>query len=57
MVGMLENAGHGGIVAAPIVRDIMKAYFDKKAARRGEAPQPIHMEMPTPESDDGAGDR
>ncbi len=37
VVGMLENAGHGGVVAAPIVRDIMKAYFDKKAARQGRS--------------------
>lgn len=46
VVAMLENAGHGGVVAAPIVRDIMKAYFDKKAARHGETPQPIKMEIP-----------
>jgi penicillin-binding protein 2 len=56
VVALLQNAGHG-TVAIPVVRDVIKAYFDKKAARRGEAPQPIHMEMPTAESDDGGGDR
>ncbi len=55
VVGLLENAGHGG-VAAPIVRDVMKAYFDKKAARHGEAPQPIKMEMPTDEPDPSVGE-
>ncbi len=57
VVGMLENAGHGGIVAAPIVRDIMKAYFDKKAARKGEPPQPIKMEMPVTDPDPSVADR
>ncbi len=57
VVAMLENAGHGGIVAAPIVRDIMKAYFDKKAARHGEPPQPIRMEMPTTEPENPIEDR
>lgn len=56
VVGLLENAGHGG-VAAPIVRDVMKAYFDKKAARHGEAPQPIKMEIPTSEPDESVGER
>jgi len=56
VVGLLENAGHGG-VAAPIVRDIMKAYFDKKAARHGEPPQPIKMEIPTDEDNSAAGER
>jgi cell division protein FtsI/penicillin-binding protein 2 len=56
VVGLLENAGHGG-VCAPIVRDIMKAYFDKKAARRGEAPQPIKMEIPVEEDNSATGER
>ena len=55
VVGLLENAGHGG-VAAPIVRDVMKAYFDKKAARHGQAPQPIKMEIPTDEVDNSVGE-
>jgi penicillin-binding protein 2 len=56
VVALLENAGHGG-VAAPIVRDIMKAYFDKKAARHGEAPQPIKMETSVIEDNSAAGER
>jgi penicillin-binding protein 2 len=55
VVALLENAGHGG-VAAPIVRDVIKAYFDKKAARRGEAPKPIQMEAPTTEEDNSVGE-
>ncbi|HLJ13600.1 MAG TPA: penicillin-binding protein 2 [Bryobacteraceae bacterium] len=31
VVALVENGGQGGIVAAPVVRDIIKAYFDKKA--------------------------
>ena len=56
VVGLLENAGHGG-VAAPIVRDVMKAYFDKKAARRGEAAQAIKMETSVVEDNSAQGER
>jgi penicillin-binding protein 2 len=27
---IMENAGHGGAVAAPIARKILDAYFEKK---------------------------
>jgi penicillin-binding protein 2 len=27
---IVENAGHGGAVAAPIARKILNAYFEKK---------------------------
>ena len=30
VVALVEHGGQGGIVAAPIVRDVIKAYFDKK---------------------------
>lgn len=30
---LVEHGGHGSTAAAPIARDIIKAYFDKKAAR------------------------
>ncbi len=50
VVTLVESGGHG-TAAAPIVRDVLKAYFDKKAARHGEAPQPIRMEMPASEPD------
>jgi hypothetical protein len=35
----------------------MKAYFDKKAARKGEPPQPIKMELPVTEPDPSVLDR
>lgn len=31
VVALVEHGGQGGIVCAPIVRDVIKAYFDKKA--------------------------
>jgi cell division protein FtsI/penicillin-binding protein 2 len=27
VVALVESAGHGGLVAAPVVRDVMAAYF------------------------------
>lgn len=34
VVGALYEAGEHGALAAPIVRDVIKAYFDKKARAR-----------------------
>jgi penicillin-binding protein 2 len=31
VAALVEHGGQGGIVSAPIVRDVIKAYFDKKA--------------------------
>ena len=30
---LVEEGGHGGVVGAPIARDIIKAYYDKKAKK------------------------
>ncbi len=38
VVALFENAEHGPL-AAPIVRDVLKAYFDKKARLTGHAQQ------------------
>jgi len=40
VVALLENAGHG-YLAAPVVRDVIKAYFDKKA-RMARQPDLAH---------------
>jgi penicillin-binding protein 2 len=37
VVALFENGEHGHL-AAPIVRDVIKAYFDKKAAKTAAAP-------------------
>ena len=49
MVGVLvEEGGHGGVAGAPIARDIIKAYYDKKAKKdQGQVTaenQPEHSE-------------
>jgi hypothetical protein len=47
---------HGGEIAAPIVRDVVKAYYDKKNKRNGtqltavnNAPQPAGGTLPMPQ--------
>jgi penicillin-binding protein 2 len=55
VVTLLESGEHSA-VSAPVVRDVLKAYFDKKAARHGEAPQPIHMETVVTEPDSTVGE-
>jgi len=45
VVALFEH-GAEGMMAAPIVRDVMKAYFDKKA--RNEAPLPALAELELP---------
>ena len=44
MAALFENGEHGQL-AAPIVRDVLKAYFDKKA--RLAQPQPQIARVPT----------
>lgn len=39
-VALVENGGHGGAAAAPLVRSVIEAYFDSK--------QPKVVERPTP---------
>ena len=46
VVALWENGEHGNF-AAPIVRDIVKAYFDKKARLRGEPAAPPTL-LPKP---------
>jgi penicillin-binding protein 2 len=38
VVAILENAGHGGAVAAPVVHDVMASYFGIEAPE-GEVPR------------------
>ena len=52
VAALFENGQHGNY-AAPIVRDVIKAYFDKKARESGKAiastqPMPPVLEPPTP---------
>ena len=56
VVALFEAGEHGG-VASVIARNVAKAYFDKKAARRGEPPQPIKMETLAVEDNSAAGER
>lgn len=56
VVTLLESGAHSA-VSAPVVRDVLKAYFDKKAARKGEAPKPIQMETQVTEPDNSVGER
>jgi penicillin-binding protein 2 len=52
---LVQGGGHGGVTSAPIARDIVKAYYDKKAARNqqqagGEPPaqpNPTHAMVTT----------
>ncbi len=44
VAALFENGEHGQL-AAPIVRDVLKAYFDKKA--RLAQPQPQIAHIPT----------
>jgi penicillin-binding protein 2 len=44
VAALFENGEHGQL-AAPIVRDVIKAYFDKKA--RLAQPQPPVQHLPT----------
>jgi penicillin-binding protein 2 len=30
IVALVENGGHGGVTAAPVVKEVMQAYFLKK---------------------------
>jgi penicillin-binding protein 2 len=39
VVALYEHSGFGGQMAAPIVRDVMKAYFDKKSRNSAQARQ------------------
>jgi penicillin-binding protein 2 len=48
VVALVENGGQGGIVAAPVVRDVMKAYFDKKG-RAATRNQIARVRMPAAE--------
>ncbi|HEY0701760.1 MAG TPA: penicillin-binding protein 2 [Candidatus Acidoferrales bacterium] len=48
---LVQGGGHGGVTSAPIARDIVKAYYDKKAARTqqtagNETPKPAASEGP-----------
>ena len=45
VVALLEKSGQHGAAAAPIVRDVIKAYFDKKA--RLNRSRPSVAQMPT----------
>jgi penicillin-binding protein 2 len=54
VVALLENSGEHGSAAAPIVRDVIKAYFDKKARQFPETKKTIARALPpalpTPDS-------
>jgi penicillin-binding protein 2 len=41
VVAALWEAGEHGALAAPIVRDVIKAYFDKKARQSQTKPQQV----------------
>ena len=41
VVAALWESGEHGYLAAPIVRDVIKAYFDKKARQSQPKPQQI----------------
>lgn len=45
VVALWENGEHGNL-AAPIVRDVMKAYFDKKARLAGQSGKPAGAAQP-----------
>lgn len=48
VAALFENGEHGDM-AAPIVRDVIKAYFDKKAVKaRSVLPQTIALRVPQP---------
>jgi penicillin-binding protein 2 len=48
VAALFENGEHGDM-AAPIVRDVVKAYFDKKAAKaRQSQPQNLALRLPSP---------
>ena len=47
VVALLQGGMHGDR-AAPVVRDVMKAYFDKKARQNEPLPQLAIMRMPVP---------
>lgn len=53
VVAALYEGGEHGYLAAPIVRDVIKAYFDKKARRTGMAPEVAISSLRSP----GAGTR
>jgi penicillin-binding protein 2 len=51
---LVQFGGHGSEAAAPVVRDVMKAYYDKKAKKEGQitadsgnAPKPAAPVAPT----------
>jgi penicillin-binding protein 2 len=48
VVALLENLGEHGSVAAPIVRDVIKAYYDKKARLSPEQRPSIARILPPP---------
>ena len=45
MVALFEASGHG-YVAAPIVRDVIKAYFDKKGRQQMTHDQQVALFLP-----------
>jgi penicillin-binding protein 2 len=47
VVALWENSGKHGSNAAPIVRDVIKAYFDKKARLNPTRPVIAHAQLPT----------
>jgi len=55
-VVLIENAGHGGEVAAPIVRDIFKYYFGPPPEEAHKADQaarlPVQVAPPKPKVDE-----
>ncbi len=54
VVALFEGGEHGHL-AAPIVRDVLKAYFDKKA-RRGQAPLLASLRAPHPPAQPAASE-
>jgi penicillin-binding protein 2 len=46
VVALLENSGEHGSTAAPIVRDVIKSYFDKKARQFPESKPSIARTVP-----------
>jgi penicillin-binding protein 2 len=44
---LVQGGGHGGVASAPIARDIVKEYYDKKAAR---TQQQASTDAPSPPS-------
>lgn len=45
VAALFENGEHGNL-AAPIVRDVIKAYFDKKALKRGPRTRDMALRVP-----------